>query len=162
MRYCPQCGNILTVKIIDGLERFVCKNHSCEYISWNNPVPVVAALVRHGDKYIIARNTAWPDGIFSLIAGYLEQGENPAAAVLREVKEELGLQAALVNFIGHYNFPEKNQLIIAYEVSASGEISTNHELAEIKKLTTSELLRYDFRPLYITESVIKDWRESRQ
>lgn len=161
MHYCPQCGNKLTAARIDGADRLLCNQNSCAYIFWNNPIPVVVALVRYQDKYIIARNTAWPERIFSLIAGYLEQGENPAAAVQREVKEELGLQAETINFLGHYDFTEKNQLIIAYEVHANGNLVTNQELAEIKKLTATELLQYDFRPLTITEAVIKDWGKSR-
>lgn len=125
MRYCPQCGNKLALKEVDGAERLACIENSCSYIFWNNPVPVVAALVRYSDKFIIARNVAWPAGIFSLIAGYLEHGENPDEAVLREVNEELGLQAKISRFIGHYDFSEKNQLIIAYEVDATGNLATH-------------------------------------
>lgn len=162
MKYCPKCGNKLNAEIIDSDNRLVCKEKSCAFVFWNNPVPVVAALVLYSDRYVIARNVAWPANTFSLITGYLEQDENPDVAVLREVKEELNLEASIIRFIGHYNFSAKNQLIIAYEVRATGDLATNHELAEIKHLTPDELLQYDFRPLSITEAIIGDWKNQAQ
>jgi len=158
MNYCPQCGCKLSARKIDGEQRFACSSKNCDYVSWNNPVPVVAALVELDGDYIIARNRAWPKGIFSVITGYLEQGEFPEDAVIREVSEELGIQAEITRFIGNYMFKEKNQLILCYEVSACGRIETNHELAELKRLSPRELSEYDFRPLYITEQIIRDWK----
>jgi NAD+ diphosphatase len=159
MKYCPQCGTVLVTKNVDGANRLTCASNACNFIYWNNPVPVVAALVAHEEKYILARNTAWPMGIFSVITGYLEQGENPEHAVVREVKEELGLDARAHNLIGNYIFSEKNQLIIAYEVHATGKLVTNHELAEIKHLSPAELIQYDFHPLYITKNIVRDWNK---
>ncbi len=162
MKFCPACGNSLISKLVDDTNRLACKNETCGYIFWNNPVPVVAALVFCADRYVIARNAAWPKSIYSLITGYLEQGENPDKAVLREVKEELGLDGHIHRFFGNYIFSEKNQLIIAYEVHATGDLKLNHELAEIKHLAPDELLQYDFHPLYITEKIIRDWRKREQ
>ena len=161
MKFCPECGNPVQVKHIDGADRFICSNNQCNYVHWNNPVPVVAALVKLNSKYIIARNAQWPKGIFSLITGYLEAGEDVESAVLREVNEELGLEGVIVQYLGHYTFREKNQIILAFEVAATGEIQTNHELAEIKQLSVEELLNYDFQPLYITEQIINAWSKAK-
>lgn len=157
MKYCSNCGNELTTEHIDGSLRYVCSSDTCGLIFWNNPTPVVAALVMLNNKYIIARNSSWPKSIFSIITGYLEEGENPEDAVIREVSEELGLNGNIRRFIGNYAFKEKNQVILCYEVEAFGNISTNHELAEIKELSASELAEYDFSPLYITERIKHDW-----
>ncbi|MGW8247984.1 MAG: NUDIX domain-containing protein [Acidiferrobacterales bacterium] len=158
VKYCPQCGSNLVDRDVDGEPRQVCSDENCTFVFWNNPVPVVAALVELDGDYIIARNRSWPRGIFSVITGYLEQGELPEDAVIREVSEELGLQGTITRFIGNYMFKEKNQLIVCYEVSASGTIETNQELAELKRLSRKELSNYDFRPLYITEQIIRDWK----
>lgn len=157
MKFCLKCGSELNAKDIDGHERYVCSNEGCGFIYWNNPIPVVAALVAHNDKYIVARNTLWPKGIFSVITGYLETNETPEEAVTREVFEELGLAGKIKRHVGNYAFKEKNQVILCYEVEASGTIETNHELAEIKRLSPEELAGYDFSPLYITEEIIDDW-----
>jgi NAD+ diphosphatase len=159
MKFCPNCGNEITLNVIDGVNRFACANKNCNFIHWDNPVPVVAALVKNQDKYIIARNVRWPKGIFSVITGYLESGEHPEDCVLREVQEELGLTGKIASFLGYHLFKEKNQLILAFEVVASGDLQTNHELSEWKYLTPVELSRYDFRPLYITEQIIKEWKK---
>ena len=157
MKYCPECKSDLSNKYRDGEERLVCINEECNYVVWNNPVPVVAAVVELDGSYIIARNAEWPEGIFSVIAGYLEKDETPEQAVIRECEEELGLSGVVVRYIGNYSFFEKNQLIIAYEVKASGVIEINHELAEVILLSKIELQEYDFSPLEISESVVADW-----
>lgn len=161
MKYCSQCGSHLKTTTIDGVKRRACSNESCSYVVWGNPVPVVAALVLHNDTYIIARNALWPQGIYSLITGYLEKHEHPDDAVLREVKEELNLDGEVKRFLGHFSFAEKNQLLIAYEVEARGELALNHEIAEIKQLTHAELLQYDFAPLTITQQIIASWQNNK-
>ena len=82
MNYCPKCGSKLRPKNIDDAKRLACIENNCGFVHWNNPVPVVAALVQYGGKYVIARNVTWPKGIFSLITGYLEHNtERPLLAV---------------------------------------------------------------------------------
>lgn len=159
MKYCPGCGKETALKSIDGATRVVCNNPLCGYVHWNNPIPVVAALVQNEGKYIIARNVRWPKGVFSLITGYLEKGEHPEDAVLREVKEELGLDGEVYQFLGYHIFKEKNQLLLAFEIKASGSVCTNEELSELKYLTSEELSVYDFSPLYVTVGVINEWKK---
>lgn len=97
----------------------------------SNPVPVVAGLVRLSDNYVLARNTSWPANIFSLLTGVLENGESPEAAAVRETHEELGVRAQTTRFIGHFPLPQLNQLIIAYELRATGELVLGDEIAEV-------------------------------
>ena len=157
MKYCPKCATPLHDTLIDGINRRVCPAPRCHYIYWNNPIPVVAALVFHEGEVILARNARWPKSIFSSISGYLEANETPDAAVAREVKEELGLDASAIQLLGHYSFKEKNQLLIGYAVSATGTVHLNHELAEVKRLSVEQLREYDFHPLYITAAMAADW-----
>ena len=160
MKYCSKCGSKVLTKQIDGVARFQCAKEECATIYWNNPTPVVAALVKFENRYIIARNAKWPAGVFSLITGYLEAGEQPEVAVVREVYEELGLRGKVVSYLGHYIFPEKNQLILAFEIEADGLFALGDELAEAKHLSAPELSNYNFKPLYITEAVINSWKQN--
>ena len=157
MKYCPKCAAQLDDQVIEDINRKVCRTEHCHYIYWNNPVPVVAALVYHEGDVILARNTRWPKSIYSSISGYVEQNETPEVAVAREVKEELGLDVQTITFLGHYYFKEKNQLLIGYAVTACGQVSLNHELADVKRVSIEELKRYDFHPLYITQAMVDDW-----
>lgn len=129
--YCPQCAAALESRLLGGFERDVCPGPDCGFIYWNNPTPVVAAVVEHEGRLLLARNVMWKPGTFALITGFLERNELPEEAVLREVKEELGLDATQpAGFIGHYTFERMNQLIIAYHVKAEGDVVLNEELAE--------------------------------
>lgn len=157
MKYCPQCANKLTEKLLDGVSRKVCGSTECNYVHWDNPVPVVAALVEYENNIILARNAKWPEGIFSLISGYLEKGETPEYAVVREVKEELGLHGKIKDFIGHYPFFKSNQLILAFWVEASGELQPNEEIAETIITSKQQIKSYPFGSLTITRNVVKDW-----
>lgn len=158
MKFCSACGSLLNAELIDGHERLVCAA-ACGYIHWNNPIPVVAALVKCAEQYIVARNVSWPPGDFSLIAGFLEAYEAPEQAIMRETKEELGLISHRVQFIGHYTFPKRNQIILAYLVEASGDVSLNHELAEYKSLNWDELNQFDFGSIRLPPLVIQDLKK---
>lgn len=156
MKFCPECGNDVISKVLDGVERIVCIQ--CDYINWQNPIPVVAALVKYNGQYLVARNTEWDEGIFSLIAGYLESGEDIEAAILREVQEELSLKGSISHFIGYYSLLEKNQIILAFEIEATGTLKTNHELAETLPLSAHDLANYDFSYFELTTKIINDWK----
>jgi NADH pyrophosphatase NudC (nudix superfamily) len=158
MKYCPKCASELVKKTMDGLERTVCNQQDCGFVLWDNPVPVVAAIVEYNDSIVLARNAGWPQGMFSMVTGYLERDESPENAVLREVKEELGLGAQLQGFIGHYPFPRKNQLILAFAVNASGTIELNHEIAEVKLLPKDKLESKQFGRFQLTARIVQDWR----
>lgn len=128
-------------------------------MNWNNPTPVVAALVKVGDEFVLARNRNWPEGFFSLISGFLEAGEAPESAVARETAEELGLTVQDTVFVGHYPFPQMNQIIMAFAVEASGDAVPNEEIAELKTLGLAELKEYDFGVLKLGTMVVRDWLE---
>jgi NAD+ diphosphatase len=152
-QYCPLCGKGLTKKLVEGKERLCCPADACGYVWWDNPLTVVAAIVEKDGNILLARNKQWPEKIFALITGFLEKGETPEAAVIREVKEELGLDAEIRDMIGVYSFFERNQLIIAYYLIASGEIKLGDELAEIKMIPPDKLRPWPFG----TGLAVRDW-----
>lgn len=156
-RYCPNCATPLETKITEHTERLACSAPGCGFVHWDNPLPVVAALVAHESQFILARNAKWPRRIFSVVTGFLEKQESPEQAALREVKEELNLDGVVSGFIGHYPFAAMNQIVLAFAVDATGEIKPNHELAEIKRLSLQQLKTYDFAPLHITTAIVNDW-----
>ena len=128
---------------------------------WDNPVPVVAALIEYQGKIVLARNSQWPEGIFSLVTGYLEKNETPEEAVVREVKEELGLDSKAREFIGCYSFIEKNQIILAHWVVATGVLTTGNEITEVRLLSREELKLWQFGHLALTSIIAKQWLDKR-
>jgi NADH pyrophosphatase NudC (nudix superfamily) len=127
-RFCPICATRLARRYLGGYERLVCPDPNCGYVFWDNPIPVVAAVVEHEGALIFARNVAWPRGMYGLVTGFLEPREAPEEAVVREVAEELDLAARVTQFIGAYGFARKNQLLLAYHLLGEGEITLNEEL----------------------------------
>lgn len=155
--FCPQCASRLEYRTMGGFERGLCPDTACGYTNWDNPTPVVAAVVEYDGGLILARNVAWRPGAFALITGFLEKNEDPAEAVAREVNEELGLQVVQPPaFIGHYTFERMNQLIIAYHVKAEGEVVLNEELAEWR------YVRFDRAKYWpaATGLALRDWLRS--
>lgn len=157
MKYCPQCMAAFKTQLLDGVERQICSAPGCNFVVWDNPVPVVAGLVTYEDKLLLARNSAWSEGMFSMITGYLERHESPEEAIIRETKEELGLDASDVSFIGHYSFVDKNQIIMAFSVKAEGDICLNEEISETKLLDLEQVRQKDFGRLVVTARIVEDW-----
>ncbi len=157
MTFCPQCRATLTLREIDGRRRLSCPQRDCGYVFWDNPTPVVAAIVDYRGTVVLARNRAWPEDMFGLITGFLERGETPAEGVLREVREELGLSGQEARLVGVYAFLEMNQLIVAYHVPATGEITLSDELAEIRRVAPAELRPWPFG----TGPALSDWLAQR-
>jgi len=88
-RFCSHCATplalITQVEDSGDVERLRCP--ACGWTHWNNPTPVLAAIVEVDGKVLLARNAAWPGKMFALITGFMEAGESPQAGVAREVKE---------------------------------------------------------------------------
>lgn len=154
-KFCPKCATELATVEIEGTKRQKCQ--SCDFVHWNNPIPVVAAIVEHEGKVILTRNKGWPEKWLGIVAGFLEKGETPEQGVLREVKEELGLNGEIVSFVGHYAFKLRNQIIFAYHIQLEGEIKLGEELESIKALPPEEV-----RPWSVgTGPALKDWLTTR-
>lgn len=155
-KFCPQCATGLVVADRGGLARGTCP--ACDFVHWDNPVPVVAGIVETPAGVVLVRNVGWPEGWFGLVTGFLEQRETPEAGVVREVEEELGLVARPVRFIGHYPFPQANQIILAWHLVADdGPITPSEELAAFKVVPVAKLRPW---PL-ATGDAVRDWLASR-
>jgi NADH pyrophosphatase NudC (nudix superfamily) len=142
-RFCPRCSKLLSSRADSAAEggriRSACPDDNCGFVHWNNPLPVVAAIVEYEGKILLARNAAWPEGMFALITGFLENGETPEAGIAREVREETALEAQTIELVGVYEFIRKNELIIAYHVRAQGTIALSPELLEYRLIEPAKL-----------------------
>lgn len=140
-RHCTHCGSALQAISLreDGGDKQRLRCPDCGWTHWNNPTPVLAAIVEIGDKVLLARNAAWPAQMFALIAGFMEAGESPQQGIAREVKEETDLDVRASTLVGAYEFIRMNQLIIAYHVHAEGRVRLSAELADYRLYAPAEL-----------------------
>ncbi len=133
-KFCPNCAHPLAwlAQVEDGGPKARLRCAACGYTHWNNPTPVLAAVVEYQGHVLLARNAAWSGRAFALITGFMEAGETAQAGIAREVKEETDLDVTALDLIGVYDFQRMNQVIIAFHVVAEGEVRLSPELAEYK------------------------------
>jgi NAD+ diphosphatase len=133
-RFCPVCATPLALlaQEEDGGERHRLRCPACAWTHWNNPTPVLAAVIQYQDKVLLARNAAWTNKMYALITGFMEAGETPEEGIRREIKEETNLDASELNLIGVWDFQRMNQVIIAYHAVAHGEVRLSPELVDYK------------------------------
>ena len=139
-RFCPNCATELMAIAADedGGSKTRLRCPACGYTHWNNPTPVLAAVIELADRdgqLLLARNAAWPGKFFGLVTGFMEARESPQEGVAREVAEETSLVVDALAIIGVYDFQRMNQVIIAYHAVARGDIALSPELAEYKLFT---------------------------
>lgn len=140
-RFCPCCAAplALTAALEDGGLKQRLRCTACDFTHWNNPTPVLAAIVQVGDKVLLARNAAWQNRMFALITGFMEAGETPEEGIRREIAEETGLTVTALKLIGVHDFQRMNQVLITYHARAEGEIVLSPELAEYKLLAPEQV-----------------------
>jgi len=142
--FCPNCATPLALRqqMEDGGEKTRLRCPACDWTHWNNPTPVLAAIVECADRdgqVLLARNAAWPGRMFALITGFMEAGETPEGGISREVKEETNLDVESLDLVGVYDFQRMNQVIVAYHVVARGEVVLSPELAEYRLYRPEDL-----------------------
>jgi NAD+ diphosphatase len=157
-QYCPICRKPLVRGEHGGRGRLACPDPGCGFVHWDNPIPVVGAIVERDGRVLLVRNRGWPETWYALVTGFLETGESPREAVLREVREELGIDATLARYIGTYPFEQLNQIIFVYHLLAGeGEIRICREELEGYKAVPIEKLRPWPRG---TGPALRDWLET--
>ena len=110
---------------------------SCGFVNYDNPTPVAAVVVEFEDKIVLAHNRSWSGAFNGLITGFVDHGEGAAECAVREVKEELDLDAAPPTLIGVYPFERMNQIIVGYHVQATGVITLNPETYYVNEVPVS-------------------------
>ena len=155
--FCPKCATALVDHFEEGRTRRACPKAGCGFIYYGNPTPVVAAIVELEGEIVLVRAHGWPEKFFGLVTGFLEAAETPQQGALREVKEELGLDAQLVSLVGAYSFEMKNEVIIAFHVKAQGAVTLGAELSAFKRIAPARLRAWEFG----TGLAVRDWLAAR-
>ncbi|PSL22259.1 NAD(+) diphosphatase [Shimia abyssi] len=94
-RFCAACGHESRMAMA-GWQR---NCPDCGTSHFPRTDPVVIMLITHGNKVLMGRSPGWPDGMYSLLAGFVEPGETLEAAVRREVLEEANISVGQVDYL---------------------------------------------------------------
>ena len=115
MNYCSQCGRAITVKIPSGdnRERHVCEH--CEIIHYQNPRIIAGCIPFVGERVLLCKRAIEPrHGLWTLPAGFMENGETTVQGALRECYEEALASIDNPELCGIFDIPEINQVYIFY------------------------------------------------
>ena len=136
---CPRCGNPTEVADAGWVRR--CPHDGSEHYPRTDPA-VIMAVTDEADRLLLGRNVRWPEGRFSVLAGFVEPGETFAGAVAREVAEETGVQVTDVEFVADQPWPFPTSLMIGCAARATtSEITPQpEEIAEARWFTREEFL----------------------
>ena len=136
-QFCGRCGANTANKANERAKE--CPQ--CGLLSYPRISPAIIVLVQRDDKLLLARSHRHPQGLFSVLAGFVEPGETLEAAVAREIKEEVGIEVKDIRYFGSQPWPFPNSLMIAFTCRyAAGEIVLEEEeMAEAGWFTADEM-----------------------
>ncbi|MBP1806516.1 NAD+ diphosphatase [Rubellimicrobium aerolatum] len=101
--------------------------------------PVVIMLVLRGNDVLVGRSPGWPEGMFSLLAGFIDPGESVEAAVRREVREETGVRVGRVDYLASQPWPFPASLMLGCRSEAlSREITLDPNEMEAAQWVSRE------------------------
>ena len=104
--------------------------------------PCVLAMVTKGNEILLARNNLFPEGLFSVLAGFVEVSESAEDTVKREVLEEVNLKVTNLKYFGSQPWPFPSQLMLGFSCEyESGEIKVDE-----KEIAEANWYRYDELP----------------
>lgn len=124
-----------------------CQNPECSYVLWQNAHPAVAGIITREDgAVLLTRRGIEPDiGKYDLPGGFLQEDEKPEDGIVREVREELGIETRVKRIIGHevdgYGDNDYYVLNICFELEViNGEPTAREEIEDIEWISKDTLL----------------------
>lgn len=115
MKFCSDCGAAVSLRIPSGdsLPRYVCEQ--CGSIHYQNPKIVAGCIAAWGDQVLLCKRAIEPRyGLWTLPAGFMENGETTLEAAARETWEEAQARVERLTLYGLFNLPHINQVYIMF------------------------------------------------
>ncbi len=115
MNFCSECGSTVLVRVPDGdhMPRHVCP--ACGTIHYQNPKMVVGCIPEWEDKILLCRRAIEPKyGLWTLPAGFMENGETTLEGAMRETWEEAGARIEPGSLYTLFNLPHINQVYLMF------------------------------------------------
>jgi NAD+ diphosphatase len=163
-KFCGVCGSPTEVKAA-GHQR-QCTNPDCGAVQFPRTDPAVIMRITHGDKILMARQAVWPQGMHSILAGFVEPGESLEDAVAREVYEEVGLRLTRIKYFSSQPWPFPSSLMLGFSAEATNDQFKvdEEELESARWMTRQDLLNSPEDETFklprkdsISRRLIEDW-----
>jgi len=162
-QFCGVCGK-QTKTSKCGHQRD-CTNRECSSSHFPRTDSAVIVLVHDHDLALLGRQHYWPEGMYSLLAGYVEPGETIEHAVAREVFEESGIIVKNIKYLHSQPWPFPSSLMLGFSAEAGTKKINlnNNEIEDVQWFTRDEMIDFKShgkflpRELSISRRVINDW-----
>src|SRR5262249_49094954 len=115
-RFCGVCG--APTRSRDAGHVRVCLNETCKTQHFPRTDPAVIMLVHDGDRCLLGRQSVWPTGMHSTLAGFVEPGESLEEAVAREVREETAIEVTDVAYHSSQPWPFPSSVMLGFHARA--------------------------------------------
>jgi NAD+ diphosphatase len=126
-QFCGRCGVPLRNKTNERAKECPW----CGLLHFPRLAPAIIVLVERGNQLLLARSRHFMPGMYSVLAGFVEPGESLEEAVVREVKEEVGIEIKDIKYFGSQPWPFPHSLMIGFTATyAGGEISLDDKEIE--------------------------------
>ena len=141
MKFCSNCGAPVALRVPPGdtLPRQVCD--ACHTIHYQNPRMVVGCIPEWEDRILLCRRAIEPrHGLWTVPAGYMENGETTFAGAARETLEEANARVEIGPLYALYNIPHINQVYILFRARLLDlDVRPGAESLEVKLMTEGEI-----------------------
>lgn len=136
-RFCSRCGH--PSRQDEGGWRRLCA--SCGGMHFPRTDPVVIMLIVRDDRVLLGRQSVWPEGLYSLLAGFMEPGETIEDAVRRETREESGIEIGRVRYLACQPWPFPSSLMLGCVAEALTETITidHNELEDAQWISRAKM-----------------------
>ena len=136
-RFCGRCA--APTRVREGGHVRECG--PCETKHFPRTDPAVMILVTSGDRCLLARQPGFPSGMFSALAGFVEPGESGEECVLREAREEVGLEVEELRYFRSQSWPFPQSLMIGFSARAKSDafVLDRDELEDARWVSRDEL-----------------------
>jgi len=131
---------------------------ACSRIVYPRISPAIIVLIKKGEEVLLARSPRFPQGVFAVIAGFNEPGENLEQTVHREVREEVGIAVRNLRYFGSEPWPFPDSLMIGFVADhAGGEIRIDNQEIEAAGWFTRDTLPPVPSVESISRALIEAW-----
>jgi len=139
-RHCGVCG--APTESVDAGHARRCRDAGCRTTHFPRTDPAVIMLVHDGERCVLGRQSNWPPGMHSTLAGFVELGESLEDAVVREVAEEVGITVTDIRYHSSQPWPFPSSLMLGFHARyAGGRLRVNpEELEDAGWFTREQLL----------------------
>lgn len=136
-QFCGRCGQPMEV---DRAERAM-RCRPCRAVHYPKIAPCIIVLVTRGEELLLARNANFPEGLYSTLAGFIEPGETAEETLVREVREEVGVEVGNLRYFTSQSWPFPSQLMLGFfaEHSAGDIVCDEIEIADAQWFHYREL-----------------------